>query len=135
MSSVWFIALVVLIALFLANAVFAYRYLYKKTRTEGGTPPTFAKFLFPEAFFSRSVSVPSPLRLAMGFLILLGGIFFLLIVALIGTDASVSRSAFLIVFTVIGISGVYFILVGLRLMTMASDKERLLGPHNGDDAA
>ncbi len=92
MSPIWIIVDGAVLALFIVNAVFAYRYRSRQMRSEGQEPPPFLVYLFfPRPLPSR-VSVPRPVRIILGLIILSGGAFFLFIGFLLFTDRHAMQS-------------------------------------------
>jgi hypothetical protein len=110
------------------NAVFAYRYRSRKMRSQGQEPPPFLVYLFfPRPLPSR-VSVPRPVRIILGLIILSGGAFFLLIGFLLFTDRHAMQSQLVgsvVAVALLAALGATFAYVGFRLMSMVSDKEQL----------
>src|SRR6266545_7154091 len=78
MSSTWIAVIGVAFALFLLNAVFAYRYRSRQLRSQGQEPPPFFVYLFFPRPWTNRVSTPRPLRVSVGIVIFVGGAAFVL---------------------------------------------------------
>ena len=130
MSSTWIIVGAAVLALFVVNAVFAYRYRSRQMRSQGQEPPPFLVYLFfPRPFPSR-VLVPRPVRIILGVIVLSGGVFFLLIGFLLFTDRHAMQShpvSSVVAVALIATLGAAFAYVGYRLISIVNDKEQLFG--------
>jgi hypothetical protein len=133
MSSSWLIGGGVLLALWLANAVMAYRYRSRRMLAEGQQPPPFLKYLFFPKPLPRHVTVPRPLRIAMGVFILLGGLFFLFISFFLMAEHPSRTFAPYLIRGLVAMFGAAFVYVGIRLMSITSDRHRLFERRNGND--
>jgi hypothetical protein len=130
--SLWLAAALIYVLFVLVNGTLAYRFRARELRQEGRVPPPFLTYLFfPKPFkLGDHVAVPRPLRLLMGIVVFVGGLFFVVTGVLILVNLNLATSAhpagvvtMLVVFAVLGLAISY---VGWRVLVV-KDGDRLFG--------
>jgi hypothetical protein len=130
--SLWLAAVLVYVLFVLVNGTLSYRFRARELRQEGRVPPPFLTYLFfPKPLkLGGDVAVPRPLRLLLGIVVFLGGVFFVAtgVLILVNLDLStvVHRTGavtMLVAFAVLGLAISY---VGWRVLVV-KDGDRLFG--------
>jgi hypothetical protein len=123
----------ILFLIVLVSGTLAYRYRSRQMRATGQVPPSYLVYLFrPFATVfatpvTTRVSIPKPMRILLGLVILPGGFFFLLIAFLLFTSDHAMQShpiAAVVAGALVAALGAAFAYVGFRLI-VASDEEQL----------
>ena len=125
----------ILFLIVLVSGTLAYRYRSRQMRATGQEPPSYLVYLFmPFATVfatpvTTRVSIPKPIRILLGLVVLPGGFFFLLIAYLLFTSDHAMQShpiAAVVATALVAALGATFAYVGFRLI-MVSDEEQLFG--------
>jgi hypothetical protein len=123
-QSLWLAAGLAFLLFVVVNGTLAYRYRSRQVRAADQEPPSYLIYLlkpFATTFatpVTARVSVPRPLRIFLGIIVFVGGLFFLLIAAML-VQAENRHAQPLIVFAavgIIGVLGVAFSYMGIRLI-------------------
>src|SRR2546426_11320328 len=93
MSGTWIAVIVIVVGLLVLNAALAYRYRSRQLRSQGQEPPPFLVYLFfPRPFkLTSPVWAPRPVRLFLGGVLLISGIFFVLTGGVILANLDLSK--------------------------------------------
>jgi hypothetical protein len=125
MVSISIAVVAMLLVVTLVSGTLAYRYRARQMRAAGQEPPSYLAYLFRPlaAVFATPVttrvSIPRPLRILLGIIVSVGGLFFLFIAAMMLAPNENRHSSPLIMFSMVGILGALgaaFAYMGVRLI-------------------
>ncbi len=136
MSSNWIIAIALLLAVFILNGFFAHRYRSRQLRELGKEPPPFLKFLFfPKPLNAVRVQIPRPIRIAIGIVVALGGVAFVLIgyMLIVFPQAPLHATPIgALIGIFVALTGLLIGFVGYRLIRIRYNDEPLFQPRHID---
>jgi hypothetical protein len=125
--SFWLAALLAYAIFFFVNGSLAYRVRARQLREQGEQPPPFLVYLlFPRSFSLREkVRVPRPVRLVLGIVIIVGGVFFVATGTLILANLDFSKIAHplgaVVMLVALSVLGLAIAFVGWRLMVVKNE--------------